>query len=194
MACKRLGVRLPLAPRFRRSERGHETTLVITRKTTRRHMIGNPHGQMAGKATLLVRAADEILGTHGHGDRRAVPHAQAAVHPGLLRSSAEVQPRLDAVPVRGPAGCRQERPGQRENSKSRIGCTAGKYRSANRRTLSHACPNRGSQPFGGCWHSRRITDAKPCDQPKCSLLLVCDHLIPGSEAAGGGHLSTAFSL
>jgi len=27
-------------------------------------MIGDPHGQMAGKATLLVRAADEILGTH----------------------------------------------------------------------------------------------------------------------------------
>jgi hypothetical protein len=48
----------------RRDSRGHETTLVITRKTNRRHMTGNPHGQMAGKATLLVRAADEILGTH----------------------------------------------------------------------------------------------------------------------------------
>jgi len=27
-------------------------------------MIGDHHGRPAGKATLLVRAADEILGTH----------------------------------------------------------------------------------------------------------------------------------
>jgi hypothetical protein len=28
------------------------------------HMTGDPHGRTAGKATLLVRAVDEILGTH----------------------------------------------------------------------------------------------------------------------------------
>jgi hypothetical protein len=27
-------------------------------------MIGDPHGRPAGRATLLVRAVDEILGTH----------------------------------------------------------------------------------------------------------------------------------
>ena len=30
----------------------------------RRHMTGDHHGRMAGRATLLVRAVDEILGTH----------------------------------------------------------------------------------------------------------------------------------
>jgi hypothetical protein len=28
-------------------------------------MIGDPHGRTTGGATLLVRAVDEILGTHG---------------------------------------------------------------------------------------------------------------------------------
>jgi hypothetical protein len=27
-------------------------------------MIGDPHGRTTGRATLLVRAVDEILGTH----------------------------------------------------------------------------------------------------------------------------------
>ena len=30
----------------------------------RRLMTGDHHGRMAGRATLLVRAVDEILGTH----------------------------------------------------------------------------------------------------------------------------------
>jgi hypothetical protein len=30
----------------------------------RRHMTNDHHGQTAGRATLLVRAVDEILGTH----------------------------------------------------------------------------------------------------------------------------------
>jgi uncharacterized protein (DUF2384 family) len=37
---------------------------VIRRKTNRRHMIGDHHGRTARRATLLVRAMDEILGTH----------------------------------------------------------------------------------------------------------------------------------
>jgi hypothetical protein len=44
---------------------------VIRRKTNRRHMIGDHHGRTAGRATLLLRAMDEILGTH-RGARAAV--------------------------------------------------------------------------------------------------------------------------
>jgi hypothetical protein len=39
-------------------------TRVIRRKTNRRHMIGDHYGPTAGRATVLVRAVDEILGTH----------------------------------------------------------------------------------------------------------------------------------
>jgi hypothetical protein len=35
-------------------------------------MIGDHHGRTAGRATLLVRAVDEILGTHNHNQHR--PH------------------------------------------------------------------------------------------------------------------------
>jgi hypothetical protein len=34
------------------------------RKTNRRHMTGDHHGRTAWRATLLVTAVDEILGTH----------------------------------------------------------------------------------------------------------------------------------
>ena len=37
---------------------------VIRRKTNRRHMTGDHHGRTSEKATLQVRATDEILGTH----------------------------------------------------------------------------------------------------------------------------------
>jgi uncharacterized protein (DUF2384 family) len=37
---------------------------VIRRNTNRRHMSGDYHGRMARVAALLVRAMDEILGTH----------------------------------------------------------------------------------------------------------------------------------
>jgi hypothetical protein len=37
---------------------------MIRRKTNRRHMTGDHHGLTAGRATLLVTATDEILGTH----------------------------------------------------------------------------------------------------------------------------------
>jgi hypothetical protein len=47
----------------RRDSRSHEATRVIRRKTNRRHMIGDHHGRTAGRATVLVRAADAILGT-----------------------------------------------------------------------------------------------------------------------------------
>jgi hypothetical protein len=37
---------------------------VIRRKTNRRHMTGDHHGQAAGMASLLVKAVDGILDTH----------------------------------------------------------------------------------------------------------------------------------
>jgi hypothetical protein len=55
--------------------RSHAATRVIRRKTNRRHMTGDHHGQTAGSATLLVRAMDGILGTHS-----ATPGERAIVH------------------------------------------------------------------------------------------------------------------
>ena len=49
---------------FRRDSRSHDVIRVIRRKTNCRHMTGDHHGQTARRATLLVTAADEILGTH----------------------------------------------------------------------------------------------------------------------------------
>ena len=37
---------------------------MVRRKTNRRHMTGDHQGRTSEKATLQVRAADEILGTH----------------------------------------------------------------------------------------------------------------------------------
>ena len=48
----------------RRDSRSHAASRVIRRNTNRRHMIGDHHGRSAGRATLLVRAVDAILGTH----------------------------------------------------------------------------------------------------------------------------------
>ena len=48
----------------RRDSPSHVAVRVIRRKTNRRHMTGDHHGQTAGTATLLVRAVDGILGTH----------------------------------------------------------------------------------------------------------------------------------
>jgi hypothetical protein len=43
---------------------------VITRNTNREHMIGDHHGPAAGIATLLVRAADDVLGTYDADSRQ----------------------------------------------------------------------------------------------------------------------------
>ena len=48
----------------RRDSRSQEAARVVRRKTNRRHMTGDHHGREAGRATLLVRAMEEILGTH----------------------------------------------------------------------------------------------------------------------------------
>jgi len=48
----------------RRDSCSHAATRVIRRKTKRRHMIGDHYGPAGGRATLLVRAVDAILGTH----------------------------------------------------------------------------------------------------------------------------------
>ena len=48
----------------RRDSRNPAATRVIRRNTNRRHMIGDHHGRTAKRATLLVRAMGELLGTH----------------------------------------------------------------------------------------------------------------------------------
>jgi hypothetical protein len=49
---------------LRRDSRSHAAARVIRRKTNRRNMTSDHHGRTAGRATLLLRAMDEILGTH----------------------------------------------------------------------------------------------------------------------------------
>jgi hypothetical protein len=44
--------------------RSHVVTRVMRRNANRRHMTGDHHGRGAGRATLLARAVDAILGTH----------------------------------------------------------------------------------------------------------------------------------
>jgi hypothetical protein len=44
--------------------RSQEAIRVNSRKTNSRHMTGDHHGRTARRATLLVRDADKILGTH----------------------------------------------------------------------------------------------------------------------------------
>jgi len=39
---------------------------MVRRNTNCRHMIDDHHGWAAGRANLLVRAVDGILGTHRH--------------------------------------------------------------------------------------------------------------------------------
>ena len=56
-------LRSSISPR-RRASRSHAVSRVVRRNMNRRHMPGDHHGRMAGRATLLVRAVDEILGTH----------------------------------------------------------------------------------------------------------------------------------
>jgi hypothetical protein len=52
-------------PPFRRDSRSHTATRVIRRNTNRKPMIGDHHGRTVRRANLLVRAVDDILGTHG---------------------------------------------------------------------------------------------------------------------------------
>ena len=51
---------------------------MIRRKTNRRHMTGDHHGPTARRATLLVTATDEILGTH-RSYYAQVEHARQAI-------------------------------------------------------------------------------------------------------------------
>jgi hypothetical protein len=65
----------------RRASRSHAASRVVRRNMNRRHMTGDHHARMAGRATLLVRAADEILGTHSGVDVPQRPRI-ANVKPG----------------------------------------------------------------------------------------------------------------
>jgi len=57
----------------RRDSRSHAASRVIRGNTNRRRMIGDHHRQSAGRATLLVRAVDAILGTHRTASPRPEP-------------------------------------------------------------------------------------------------------------------------
>ncbi len=69
----------------RRDSRNQEAVRVVRRKTNRRHMTGDNHGRTSEKATLLVRAVDEILGTHR--SCPASPRAVSVRSPASARSS-----------------------------------------------------------------------------------------------------------
>ena len=47
-----------------RDSRSHVITLVVRRKTNRRHMISDHHDRVTDIATSLLTATDGILGTH----------------------------------------------------------------------------------------------------------------------------------
>jgi hypothetical protein len=70
----------------RRDNRSHAATRVIKTNTNRRHMVGDHHGRAAGRATLLVRAVDEILGTHKASRVAAI--SDAASHAELLTNDS----------------------------------------------------------------------------------------------------------
>jgi hypothetical protein len=55
-----------------------QTPRVIRRNTNRRHIIGDHHGWTAERATLLLRAVDDNLGTHSTG-RAALPRGHGRV-------------------------------------------------------------------------------------------------------------------
>ena len=65
----------------RRDSRSHEAIRVIRRKKSRRHMSGDHHGWTARRATLLVTATEDILGTHS----RVVARAASTAEGRLLR-------------------------------------------------------------------------------------------------------------
>ena len=62
--------------------RSHVGTRVMKRKANCRHMTGDHHGRGVGRATLLVRAVDGILGAHGLSLRKpARPDAPSRSEP-----------------------------------------------------------------------------------------------------------------
>src|SRR5436190_2092597 len=54
-------------------------------------------GDLVGVGEVL--AGDAVAGRRAHGDRLAIPDAQPAVDPGLLRPAGVLQRRLDPVPA-----------------------------------------------------------------------------------------------
>jgi hypothetical protein len=59
-----------IAQRNSADSRSQDAARLVWRKTNRRHMTGDHQGREAERATLLVRAMEEILGTHRVGRAR----------------------------------------------------------------------------------------------------------------------------
>jgi hypothetical protein len=76
----------------RPDSRSQEAARVVRRKTNRRHMTGDHQGRTSEKATLQVRAVDEILGTHNPGQE--VPAARDMLRP------RPHQPKPTSTPMR----------------------------------------------------------------------------------------------
>ena len=91
---------------LRRHSRSHTAARVIRRKTNRRPMIDDHQGPSAGRANLLARAMDGILGTHRQllpGRRRCAMRAPRLTSrcPGFRYSG---QPHPHAGSGGGPSG------------------------------------------------------------------------------------------
>jgi hypothetical protein len=89
---------------------------VIRRNLNRRHMTGDHHSGMAGRATLLVRATDGILSTHRLGISIHTA-SNSGMLPIAVGASLLLRPRCRA------AACRvvceaQEHPGRAGNASS----------------------------------------------------------------------------
>jgi hypothetical protein len=79
----------------RRDSRNPAATRVIRRNTNLKHMISDHHGRTAGRATLLVRAVDEIPGPH---------NARAAIRASRLREDPGAESQRHAPPERFECG------------------------------------------------------------------------------------------
>jgi hypothetical protein len=112
--------RMDLAAQRRRTMSRCQDARMIRRKTNRRHMTGDHHGQTAGRATLQVTATDEILGTHTpkreHLTRSDLGFPRSSAFSGCL-----------FVPLRAPSGlfCRDV---VNHDQRRRLGWLVGQLR------------------------------------------------------------------
>ena len=142
----------------RRDSRSHEDARVIRRKTNRRHMIGDHHHRTAARATLLVTAVDEILGTHTHasssGESRpavstaiASCMAAATVSPGAARTAAVWSPCAVWSPAVPDAGALRAFPRSRRARRTAAARPPHiRQHEAGREVVHHRRP--GYLPFG----------------------------------------------
>ena len=94
----------------RRASRSHAASRVVRRNMNRRHMTGDHHGQTAGRATLLARAVDEILGTHSAASNAAVKFDPRSRIMNLTRCACSPRSMIRLRAVRNQHACRHAGP------------------------------------------------------------------------------------